>query len=43
MPVLSELQALRILRSRPETLYLPVVLLTGRDGHKEMLASPVKH
>jgi DNA-binding response OmpR family regulator len=37
MPVMSGLQVLRTLRSKPETLYLPVVLLTGRDGHADML------
>ncbi len=37
MPAMSGLQVLRTLRSKPETLYLPVVLLTGRDGHSDML------
>ncbi len=37
MPVLSGLEVLRILRSRSETLYLPVVVLTGRDAHADLL------
>lgn len=37
MPVMNGLQLLRMLRSKPETLYLPVILLTGRDGHADML------
>jgi DNA-binding response OmpR family regulator len=37
MPVMSGLEVLRALRSKPETLYLPVILLTGRDGHADVL------
>jgi len=37
MPVMSGLQVLRTLRSTPETQYLPVIVLTGRDGHADVL------
>jgi len=37
MPVMSGLQVLRTLRSRPETQYLPVIVLTGRDGAGDTL------
>ena len=37
MPVMTGLQVLRALRSRAETRYLPVIVLTGRDGSADMV------
>ena len=37
MPVMSGLQVLRRLRGEASTKFLPVILLTGRDGHADML------
>ncbi len=37
MPVMSGLQVLNALRRSPETKWLPVVILTGRDGHEDAL------
>lgn len=37
MPVMSGLQVLRTLRSEPVTQYLPVVVLTGRNGPADAL------
>ena len=53
MPVLDGMQALRVLRDRPETRDLPVIILSGRDGFQDVrqgwrngadlyLAKPVK-
>ncbi len=37
MPVMSGLQVLRTLRGKPATQYLPVVILTGRNGQADAL------
>jgi DNA-binding response OmpR family regulator len=37
MPVMTGLQVLRALRNHPETQYLPVIVLTGRDGAADIL------
>jgi len=37
MPVMSGLQVLRTLRSKPATQYLPVIVLTGRSGQADAL------
>jgi two-component system alkaline phosphatase synthesis response regulator PhoP len=37
MPVMSGLQVLRRLREESATGLLPVILLTGRDGHSDVL------
>jgi DNA-binding response OmpR family regulator len=37
MPVMTGLQVLRVLRTRPETRFLPVIVLTGRDAAVDML------
>ncbi len=37
MPVMSGLQVLRTLRRQPETQYLPVIVLTGRNEHADVL------
>jgi two-component system alkaline phosphatase synthesis response regulator PhoP len=37
MPVMSGLQVLRRLRGEAATKLLPVILLTGRDGHADVL------
>ncbi len=37
MPLMSGLEVLRKLRGNPETVYLPVVVLTGRDTHADVL------
>jgi DNA-binding response OmpR family regulator len=37
MPVMSGLEVLRTLRGNPQTVYLPVVVLTGRDAHADVL------
>jgi DNA-binding response OmpR family regulator len=37
MPVMSGLQVLRKLRHEDGTKLLPVILLTGRDGHADVL------
>lgn len=37
MPTMSGLQVLHTLRRDPETQWLPVVILTGRDGHEDVL------
>jgi len=37
MPVMSGLQVLRTLRREPETQYLPVIVLTGRNGQADAL------
>src|SRR4030065_2038688 len=37
MPVMSGLQVLRTLRSEPVTQYLPVIVLTGRNGPADAL------
>ncbi len=39
MPVMSGLQVLNVLRRSSETKGLPVVILTGRDGHEDALES----
>jgi DNA-binding response OmpR family regulator len=37
MPMMSGLQVLHALRRAPETEWLPVVILTGREGHEDAL------
>ena len=37
MPVVDGMEVLRTLRSRRSTQYLPVILLTGKDGHETVL------
>lgn len=37
MPVMSGLQVLRVLRGEPATQYLPVIVLTGRNGQADAL------
>jgi len=37
MPVMSGLQVLRKLRGEDATKFLPVILLTGRGGHADVL------
>ncbi len=37
MPVMTGLQFLRALRSREETRYLPVIVLTGRDAAADVV------
>jgi DNA-binding response OmpR family regulator len=36
MPVLDGMQTLRVLRERPETRDLPVIILSGRDGFQDV-------
>jgi len=39
MPLMDGLQVLRALRSKPETELLPVIVLTGKDTHADVLDS----